>query len=180
MKFVPSQRNGMLPTMATTGMSSMEKSVGPTDNLNITKPVKNAEKSSKPSLKTLGSVQENVLIKIPRKTGTILKYAYVWFVGKISKSSDQNPNKPVPVYVVRKCAAGTGSVYNLTVEGAHEFFANGVLVHNCDALVWGITDLIEKAKPGIKIPLSMLSGGTYGRPDCDNKFYGRDRSEFGL
>ncbi len=49
-----------------------------------------------------------------------------------------------------------------------------------DALVWGITDLIEKAKPGMKIPLSMLSGGTYGRPDCDNKFYGRDRSEFGL
>ena len=26
------------------------------------------------------------------------------------------------------------AVYNLTVDGAHEYFANGVLVHNCDAL----------------------------------------------
>ncbi len=34
-------------------------------------------------------------------------------------------------------------VYNLTVEGASEFFANGVLAHNCDALRYvaqGITD----------------------------------------
>lgn len=48
-------------------------------------------------------------------------------------------------------------VYNLTVEGAHEFFANGILVHNCnftigdggpatddrvDGLVWGVTYLM--------------------------------------
>lgn len=24
-------------------------------------------------------------------------------------------------------------VYNLTVDGSHEFYANGILVHNCDA-----------------------------------------------
>lgn len=36
--------------------------------------------------------------------------------------------------VVSVCAAGVSPVYNLAVEGAHEFFANGVLVHNCDAL----------------------------------------------
>lgn len=31
------------------------------------------------------------------------------------------------------------AVYNLTIDGAHEYFANGVLVHNCDSirgLVW--------------------------------------------
>jgi len=27
-------------------------------------------------------------------------------------------------------------VYNLTVEGSHTFFANGILVHNCDSLAW--------------------------------------------
>ena len=27
-------------------------------------------------------------------------------------------------------------VYNLQVEGAHEFFANGILVHNCDSLAY--------------------------------------------
>jgi phage terminase large subunit-like protein len=36
------------------------------------------------------------------------------------------------VVAVRK--AGRSAVYNLTVDGEHEFFANGVLVHNCDAL----------------------------------------------
>lgn len=25
-------------------------------------------------------------------------------------------------------------VYNLTVDGCHEYFANGILVHNCDSL----------------------------------------------
>jgi hypothetical protein len=47
-------------------------------------------------------------------------------------------------------------VYNLTVAGQPEYFANGVLVHNCgwvpgsgpspdrlDALVWALTELFE-------------------------------------
>lgn len=44
--------------------------------------------------------------------------------------------------MVQKCAAGIGPVFNLSVKGAHEFFANGILVHNCDALVWALTDLM--------------------------------------
>jgi hypothetical protein len=38
--------------------------------------------------------------------------------------------------VVSSFAASEQSadVYNLTIDAAHEFFANGVLVHNCDAL----------------------------------------------
>jgi len=30
------------------------------------------------------------------------------------------------------------SVFNLTVEDAHEYFANGILVSNCDALRYPI------------------------------------------
>ena len=30
-------------------------------------------------------------------------------------------------------ALGSEPVYNLTVEGEHEYYANGVLVSNCDA-----------------------------------------------
>lgn len=34
--------------------------------------------------------------------------------------------------------SGRSPVYNLQVEGAHEFFAEGILVHNCDELcAWG-------------------------------------------
>ena len=32
-------------------------------------------------------------------------------------------------------------VYNLTVEGAHEYFANGILVHNCDAVSYACLEV---------------------------------------
>ena len=42
--------------------------------------------------------------------------------------------EPAPFSAVRLCAlemAGFADVYDLEVEDAHEFFANGILVHNC-------------------------------------------------
>jgi phage terminase large subunit-like protein len=43
--------------------------------------------------------------------------------------------------------AGSAPVYNLTVANQPEYFANGVLVHNCDALVWALTNLMLKQQP---------------------------------
>jgi hypothetical protein len=41
----------------------------------------------------------------------------------------------VPVRVLQKQGlVNRGGVYNLAVEDANEYFANGVLVHNCDAM----------------------------------------------
>jgi phage terminase large subunit-like protein len=44
----------------------------------------------------------------------------------------------IPVFVkdltVVKSGENFTQVYNLKIEGSHEFFANGILVHNCDAL----------------------------------------------
>jgi hypothetical protein len=43
--------------------------------------------------------------------------------------------KPAPVYVLHSCGSGIKApVYNLTVATEHEYFANGILVSNCDAL----------------------------------------------
>ena len=37
-------------------------------------------------------------------------------------------------------------VYDLTVEGQHEFFADGVLVHNCiDAIRYGLDGYIQRS-----------------------------------
>lgn len=41
------------------------------------------------------------------------------------------------------------AVFNLMVEDAHCFYANGMLVHNCDAMTQALSDL--NAKPGWKI-----------------------------
>lgn len=47
--------------------------------------------------------------------------------------------KRVPVCVVARYPSGVSPVFNLEIEDAHEYFANGVLVHNC---VWGVVALI--------------------------------------
>lgn len=38
-------------------------------------------------------------------------------------------------------------VFNLEVEGAHTYFANGVLVHNCDALAWAVRMTLNHSAP---------------------------------
>jgi len=54
-----------------------------------------------------------------------------------------------PVHVAHLRAAERGPVYNLTIEGEHEFFANGVLVANCDALRYSAVWLTEDTQgPG--------------------------------
>lgn len=46
---------------------------------------------------------------------------------------------------------GRADVYDLTVDGQHEFVADGHLVHNC---VWGVWDLfLDKSTPGPRGPL---------------------------
>ena len=58
----------------------------------------------------------------------------VLFAERNSLSTDTHQFNPVRTNAVRVLGFspdGTAPVYDLTVEGAHEFFANGVLVHNC-------------------------------------------------
>lgn len=61
------------------------------------------------------------------------KNALVSFVAKCLRRTDTFQRALVPVSVVGLVKAGRSSVYNLTVEGTHEYFAEGVLVANCDA-----------------------------------------------
>ena len=47
---------------------------------------------------------------------------------------------------------GLRTVYNLTVDGEHEFIANGVVVHNCDELAaWRYTDAWDQAMLGLRL-----------------------------
>jgi hypothetical protein len=63
-----------------------------------------------------------------------------WFVTSGSASTDTSaPRRALSSarHVVGSSPAGTGTVYNLTVQDCHEYYANGVLVSNCDALRYG-------------------------------------------
>jgi len=51
------------------------------------------------------------------------------------------------VSVERKCdGKQLVAVFNLTVEGEHEFFANGVLVHNCDSFSGAYNELAQQVE----------------------------------
>ena len=51
------------------------------------------------------------------------------------------------------------AVYNLAVEGAPEYFANGVLTHNCDALRYAVVALTPDLEEN---PWAALSGQRVG------------------
>jgi hypothetical protein len=48
-----------------------------------------------------------------------------------ARVTDRENLRLAPVSVVRSCAAGERPVWNLQVAGKPEYFANGILVHNC-------------------------------------------------
>lgn len=74
-----------------------------------------------------------------RESGATLSMLFVRFAGATSKcASGANEPSHARVSVVGFSDGATQPVYNLHVDGVHEFFANGVLVHNC---VHGLTNL---------------------------------------
>jgi hypothetical protein len=51
-----------------------------------------------------------------------------------SKHRQAEKDSAATVRVVAVEAHESAEVFNLTVQGTHEYFANGILVHNCDAM----------------------------------------------
>lgn len=70
----------------------------------------------------------------------------VKYVGKNIKHPFQREVDTAPVFVSRVRGGGKKKVYNLSVDKDHEYFANGVLVHNCDVFVYGIMRVQGGAK----------------------------------
>lgn len=74
-----------------------------------------------------------------------------------------------PAFALSVREAGQGDVYNLTVEEDHEYFANGILVSNCDAERYIIGYLkrgqVEFApnSPGSKNLMAQAPRGVFGR-----------------
>ncbi|MDI6790826.1 MAG: Hint domain-containing protein [Thermodesulfobacteriota bacterium] len=55
--------------------------------------------------------------------------------------------KPVPVHMVTRQEVSIQPTYNLEVEGCPEYFANGVLVHNC---VYSLAEIMTHTQTGFK------------------------------
>lgn len=74
--------------------------------------------------KNSGKIQRFILKSVYNVAKSILLLSKI--LGSVKNNIvELNGEKPIPVY-------------NLTVEGTHEFIANGVLVHNCDCLAYAV------------------------------------------
>ncbi|MDR2944053.1 MAG: hypothetical protein LBU81_03080 [Methanosarcinales archaeon] len=71
------------------------------------------------------------------------------FYSRLTNMKKQNPVADSVLHV-SALPKKADFVYDLTVEDVHEFFANGVLVHNCmDAGRYGMTDIMRPV--GVKV-----------------------------
>jgi phage terminase large subunit len=76
------------------------------------------------------------------------------------------------IYIMEEGAVA--NVYDLTIEGEHEFFANGVLVHNCDSLRYALEG--ERLAPKLIVPtkaaIRRMRARGFTRPRLDRFLVG--------
>lgn len=81
-----------------------------------------------------------------RRTASHLWKKFVRAVEKNTRRTTKGYRNSV-VTIVRREHYGIEDVYNLTVENKHEYFANDILVHNCDAARYGLKAIFSTPKP---------------------------------
>jgi hypothetical protein len=88
------------------------------------------------------------------KIENLLKSVVFYVVKSLCRKTERQ-NIVVPIMEInleKKTRSDLREVYNLQVEGCHEYFANGILVHNCDCL----SNIIE-----IMMPVQKTIDRTY-------------------
>lgn len=93
---------------------------------------------------TLNFVQENAFLSIGENRELITKKEPANFAQKNTRQTNIVGRKIVALVVLKR---KDDRVYDLTVEDEHEYFANGLLVHNCmnafEYACWGIKQYLD-------------------------------------
>lgn len=146
------QKHGMPQKRVANGTLSMVKPLGKiasneTVNANTAMQHTRAE-----VIATTDSVQTTVARPGGGHLGLTTLLEPVPSVAMTSYPADTLGLKRVPAYVVRVSDAGTSDVYNLSVDQVPEYFANGVLVHNCRYI---LTDVEGKGNFFVAAPTDL-------------------------
>ena len=129
-------------------------------------------------LTALMSARESLLTVVPEKhteQGTESQ-EYVLSVEKSLKQTSIPSLKPAHLTAKTSSVAGRYTVYDIEVEDCHEFFANGVLVHNCAyvdeldeldtqtamAVVKSINDRCRQQVEGFRTPFMVYTTSSQG------------------
>lgn len=85
--------------------------------------------------------QDSVLINVKPlgdgNQGLTTRREYAMCAGKRLQSTNTREREPVHVVAVHNLQT-KARVYNITVKNSHQYYANGILVQNCDAVRYGI------------------------------------------
>jgi hypothetical protein len=130
-------------TESITGQRQGARSSDFTLRASETKPLSGT--SQKKAERGTGSTPSGVWPRHGASLGSFLNYAsnafgaaLTWLARSLGRSSADQPVKPLsPSFASASLVQNTHTtqrVFDLTVEGEHCYFANGILVHNCDAL----------------------------------------------
>ena len=128
--FSPSLASGTAPPPARLTTPSSARPSGPIGS-SIRTLVNSAARTLRRTFATRDSVYRSARRHGDAPQGSITSSAFVAPVETSSRATDTAANAAVHVRVALNRAAGTAPVYNLTVDRCPEYFANGVLVHNC-------------------------------------------------
>jgi len=95
-----------------------------------------------------GSARTNASRPLAELPASITSLDLAGFAESHSQSTDIQRSDTVPCHVVSvHTEAGRHPVYNLTVSDRHEYFANGILVSNCDCLRYACMAKLRYVRP---------------------------------
>ena len=136
--FAPSLQSGTVPMRDALGIKSMVGAHGKNGSQS-TSSASSVEQASTVLLADL--VTDSAPTLASRRGGervaSMTKYASARTVRQSLSLTSTASHEPVHVVAVRPLEK-TAEVYNLTVADSPEYFANGVLVHNCDAIRYAL------------------------------------------
>lgn len=122
---------GMQVKKVENGTGSRVSNRGKTKSLR--RNIVNIVRMSLNTIRLLSSVQTHANQQTEEKKAKIKRKDCVNAVGKAFKLTNIQSLPTVHVIAVRKLI-GNQDVYNLAVKDCHEYYANGILVSNCDAI----------------------------------------------
>lgn len=140
---VPWPRLGIQPLLAASGISNTVSMYGNRSS-HILESVNTAEKHTiqGPRMAASGSVPMHARCVAESNQAWITKPAFAMDAERVSPSTNTLLHVTARVNVLGwREEKERKPVYNLTIKEAHEFFANGLLVHNCDALRYMVMEL---------------------------------------
>lgn len=155
----PARQRGTVAPLASRGIASTDDRLWNAEHRHHSF-VHAARLVSSPSCPPRSSAQVAAGLQLDALAESITSIENVRFAPPSSESTGTPSSSVARIRVLRvESLHYEADVFNITVDGEHEFFANGILVSNCDAARYGYEALTHYLS---KLPKDMADKGTPG------------------